>query len=138
MSNHPTQTERDGYLVVENALSSDLAACLTERLESVIQMRRALYERGEPHHGRTQIDGANTRIFHILEDDPVFAELIDPETQRPFAGYSRDESDVLQNVDGPYLGLSWRGRGTEALAGRSAWLRLFWRDATVYSVGPRG
>lgn len=77
MSNHPTQTERDDYLVVENALSSDLAACLTERLESVIQMRRALYERGEPHHGRTQIDGANTRIFHILEDDPVFAELID-------------------------------------------------------------
>ncbi len=82
MSEHPTQTERDaferdGYLVVENALSSDLAACLTERLESVIKMRRAMYERGELHHGRTQIDGANTRIFHILENDPIFAELID-------------------------------------------------------------
>ena len=79
---HPTQAERDGFerdgfLAVEKALSSELVACLTERLEAVIDRRRQMVETGEPHHGRTQIAGPNIRIFHILEDDPIFTELID-------------------------------------------------------------
>lgn len=69
--------ERDGYLVLEKALSPDLVACLTDRLEVVIERRRRMEEAREHHHGRTRIEGENTRIFHILEDDPIFAELID-------------------------------------------------------------
>lgn len=86
---HPTPDERatferDGYLVVEDALSPDLVDCLTDRLEAVVARRRTMEENGEAHHGRTRIESANTRIFHILEDDPAFAELIDHPAIMPY------------------------------------------------------
>ncbi len=86
---HLTQTEheafeRDGYLVVEGVLAPDLVECLTDRLHAVIERRRCMHEGGQPHQGRTQIAGANTRIFHILNDDPLFTELIDHPPIMPY------------------------------------------------------
>jgi ectoine hydroxylase len=89
MSAPPTSDQReafetDGYLVVEDALSTDLVDCLIDRLATVIERRRQMERDGQPHHGRTQVEGANTRIFHILEDDPLFTELIDHPPIMPY------------------------------------------------------
>lgn len=78
----PTSTERfffdnNGYLVLESFLEKDHIARLTETLERVIARRRELQERGIPHTGMTHVKGDNTRIFYILNDDPMFLEMLD-------------------------------------------------------------
>jgi ectoine hydroxylase len=80
---HPTPSERyffetNGYLLLEDFLPAVLVHHLLERLHSTIDRRRA--RQGTPlqnesiHSG----DGEDTRIFHILDDDPAFLEMIDP------------------------------------------------------------
>ena len=88
-SNGPTQAENfffdtNGYLVLENFLAPDHVEALTERLIRVVEHRRRLEAEKVPHHGKTQIDGGNTRIFHILEDDPAFLELVDYAPLMPY------------------------------------------------------
>ena len=78
----PTQAERfffdnNGYLVLERLLTDDHAARLLETLNRVVARRRVLQERGIPHTGMIRIQNDNTRIFYILDDDPVFLELLD-------------------------------------------------------------
>ncbi|HZO90999.1 MAG TPA: phytanoyl-CoA dioxygenase family protein [Chthonomonadaceae bacterium] len=78
----PTATERfffdnNGYLVLERFLSADHVARLLEALRRVVAQRRTLQEQGRPHTGITQIHGDSTRIFYILDDDPLFLELVD-------------------------------------------------------------
>lgn len=79
---HPTDAERfffdnNGYLVLERFLDEDHVARLLETLNRVITRRRDLQERGMPQTGNTQINGDNTRIFYILDDDPLFLDLAD-------------------------------------------------------------
>lgn len=80
---NPTQAERfffdnNGYLVLENFLSTDHVQRLNETLERVIVRRRQLQAEGTPHTGMTRPMGEqSTRIFYILDDDPLFLELLD-------------------------------------------------------------
>src|SRR6266516_2862874 len=78
----PTQTERfffenNGYLVLERFLTGTHGARLLGALERVVARRRALQEQGKPHTGITQLQGDNTRFFYLLDDDPLFLELVD-------------------------------------------------------------
>src|SRR5712692_6766515 len=86
----PTRAERfffdnTGYLVLDSLLAEEHVARLREALDRVIVRRRALQERGIPHTGMTQIRGDNIRIFYILDEDPLFLELIDWPAIWPFA-----------------------------------------------------
>jgi ectoine hydroxylase len=79
---HPTTAERfffenNGYLVLDRFLAEGHVARLLETLDRVVARRRDLQERGVPHTGMTHVQGDNTRIFYILDDDPAFLELVD-------------------------------------------------------------
>ena len=79
----PTLAERfffdnNGYLVLEEFLDADHVEALTDALARVIPRRRVLQEQGVPHTGMTQIKGEkSTRIFYILDEDPLFLEMLD-------------------------------------------------------------
>ncbi|MCB0088894.1 MAG: phytanoyl-CoA dioxygenase family protein [Caldilineaceae bacterium] len=70
--------ESNGYLVLENFLSDEHVARLQVALDRVITQRRAQQQVAIPHTGMTRLVGArSTRIFYILDDDPLFLELLD-------------------------------------------------------------
>jgi len=79
----PSATERfffdnNGYLVLENFLSADHVAHLRAALDRTVARRRALQAQKMPHTGMTQVKGEqSTRIFYILDDDPLFLEMLD-------------------------------------------------------------
>ena len=85
----------------------------------------------------------------------IFAELLDANTGQAIAGYTRNESEAMMNVSGTRLPLRWRTaahaahdtsirKGTPCVppapgcpvVGAAVQLRLFFRDATIYAVGP--
>ncbi len=70
--------DNDGYLVLENFLSPEHVARLLAALDPVIARRRELNRTGAPQTGFTQTNGQDsTRIFYILDDHPLFLELLD-------------------------------------------------------------
>ena len=79
----PTHAERfffdnNGYLVVEDFLKEDHINALTEALLRVVARRREQQEKGISHTGHTQINGARSaRILYILDDDPLFLQMLD-------------------------------------------------------------
>ncbi len=79
----PTPAERfffdnNGYLVLEELLDVDHVNALLKALHRAIQRRRKLQEREFPHTGITTLMGEkSTRIFYILDDDPLFLEMLD-------------------------------------------------------------
>ena len=52
-------------------------------------------------------------------------------------GYEK-EGCVFTHADGTRLPLSWRGKTGRALAGKDIFLRVYYRDATVFAVGHDG
>jgi ectoine hydroxylase len=85
----PTASERfffdnNGYLVLENFLSEGHVARLRDALDEVIDRRRELQEREIPHTGMTHINGDSTRIFYILDDHPLFLEMLDWQPIMPY------------------------------------------------------
>ena len=79
----PTQADRfffdnNGYLILEDFLKEDHIMALTEALLRVVARRRELEENGIPHTGHTNISGERSaRIVYILDDDPLFLEMMD-------------------------------------------------------------
>lgn len=79
----PTPAERfffdnNGYLVLEEFLDAAHVNALLQALHRVIQRRRKLQEQEFPHTGITTLMGEeSTRIFYILDDDPLFLEMLD-------------------------------------------------------------
>jgi ectoine hydroxylase len=69
--------ETYGYLVLDSLLQHEHVAALRLATERAISDRRHQRQSDEADDSRTTIEGANTRIFHILEDDPLFLELVD-------------------------------------------------------------
>ncbi|MBT3341586.1 MAG: hypothetical protein HN404_01200 [Gemmatimonadetes bacterium] len=85
----PTSSDRyffetNGYLVLEDFLLADQVAHLLERLRRAIDRRRA--GQGTPLQNASIHRGAgeDTRIFHILDDDPAFLDMIDPPALMPY------------------------------------------------------
>ena len=52
-------------------------------------------------------------------------------------GYEK-EGCVFTHVDGTRLALSWHGKAGIELAGQDVFLRMYYRDATIYAVGYDG
>jgi hypothetical protein len=70
--------DNTGYLVLENFLQPDHVARLITALDRVIPRRRELVRTGTPQTGFSSLSGErSTRIFYILDDDPLFLELLD-------------------------------------------------------------
>jgi len=69
--------DNNGYLVLERFLAEDHVARLQEAVQRAAERRRALQEQGLPQTGFTHIKGDNIRFFYILNDDPLFLELLD-------------------------------------------------------------
>lgn len=117
MHHAPTDAERfffdsQGYLVLEHFLDPDHTARLNDALDRTLARRRAQQLAGETHNGITTVDGDSTRIFYILDDDPLFLELLDGP---PMLAYvhallsnkpHHHASDAIDEV-----GLSGRGMG---------------------------
>jgi hypothetical protein len=76
--------ENNGYLVLERLLSADHVCALREELERVVTRRREQQAKGIPHTGMTDVRGEDTRIFYILEDSPLFLELLDSPQIMPY------------------------------------------------------
>jgi hypothetical protein len=81
--------------------------------------------------GRTVTGGCDEGCAGYL-----FFELLDADSRMPIPGYERSNSKVLTDVDDQGLPVEWgRMISPPALAhGQVVVLRLFFRDATVYSV----
>ena len=79
----PTAAERftfdnTGYLVLERFLKPDHIARLLTALERAVRRRRAQVAADPAYARNTLINGArSTRLLYILEDDPLFLELVD-------------------------------------------------------------
>ena len=86
----PTQSERfffdnNGYLVLENFLEESHVNELREALFRVIAHRREKQQKDIPHTGKTDMKGEkSTRIFYILDDDPMFLEMLDWSPMMPY------------------------------------------------------
>lgn len=69
--------ENNGYLVVENFLKPDHVARLLGALDRAVVRRRVRREANPAEARLTLVNGAkSTRILYILEDDPLFLELM--------------------------------------------------------------
>ena len=67
-----------GYLVLENFLSADHVARLLATLDTSIKKRRAAAKAERPQTGFSQFKSERSaRLFYILDDDPLFLELMD-------------------------------------------------------------
>lgn len=80
---HPTDDERwrfatDGYLVLPGFLQPDHVDELRQRLRATIDKRRAGQGTELQNEATYCGAGEDTRILHILDDDPAFLEMIDP------------------------------------------------------------
>ena len=69
--------ENNGYLVLDQFLDSSLTERLLETVKHVATYRRQLAENCVPHTGITHANGDNTRIFYILDDDPLLQQMLD-------------------------------------------------------------
>ncbi|MEO6875401.1 MAG: hypothetical protein ABI222_11340, partial [Opitutaceae bacterium] len=86
----PTAAERfrfetDGYLVLGNFLKPDHVTRLLAALERSTAKRRELEKSGAKQTGFTQAKSEkSTRFFYILDDDPLFLDLLDWPALMPY------------------------------------------------------
>jgi ectoine hydroxylase-related dioxygenase (phytanoyl-CoA dioxygenase family) len=70
--------DTQGYLVLENFLKPDHLAKLLAATSSTTARRREQVRTNARQTGFTQVNGQeSTRVFYILDDDPLFLELLD-------------------------------------------------------------
>jgi len=104
-SQHLTDAERfffdnNGYLVLESFLDSQTTAALRAAVERVIARRRDPgYTREQPTAFEDQVQGRNSRVFHLLDEDPVFLELLDYGPMRSYVHGLFNEMPHLHSTD---------------------------------------
>src|SRR3954451_18617007 len=80
---HPTTAERffwdnNGYLALDGFLERRHVEALLDALQRAIAYRRsAEYRREHPTAFAERLEGPNARIFHLLDADPLFLDLMD-------------------------------------------------------------
>jgi ectoine hydroxylase-related dioxygenase (phytanoyl-CoA dioxygenase family) len=119
---HPTHAEcfffeTTGYLVLERFLAADHVARLLDAVARAAKRRRALQEQGAPQTGFTHLSGDNIRFFYILDDDPLFLELLDWPAIMPYVtGLLNDKphhhaSDVIVEYGPKGRPMGWHQDG---------------------------
>jgi ectoine hydroxylase-related dioxygenase (phytanoyl-CoA dioxygenase family) len=124
---HPTPAERfffdnNGYLLLEDFLPPDLVARLLAAVEKTIAHRRSpAYARERPTAFKEQLEGRNARLFHLLDADPLFLEMLDhPPMMEYVHGLLNEQphlhsTDVIYEVEkAPHHGLGWHMDGIQA------------------------
>ena len=122
----PTQSERfffdnNGYLVLENFLAPGHVAALLRALERAIERRRSPeYGREHPTAFQDKLEGPNYRIFHLLDEDPLFLDLMDyPPMLEYVHGLFNPQphfhgSDAMYEVErGTHHGVAWHIDGIQ-------------------------
>ena len=121
---NPTTSERfffdnNGYLVLENLLKENHVEILLDKLHQVIEQRRNAEKNGTTKTGMTSIDGDNTRIFYILDDDPLFLDMIDlPEIWPYIIGFLNENRIIMhptQLLNMHLKGVIWGGTSTDMM-----------------------
>src|SRR5262249_35582182 len=83
VTRRPTPAERfffdnNGYLALEGFLDADHLAALRAALARAVARRRSPeYHREHPPAFPERLEGPNVRIFHLLDEDPLFLDLMD-------------------------------------------------------------
>lgn len=104
----PSQAEQfffdnNGYLVIEDFLTTDHIAALKTALEKTIEKRRT---QGctRPHEPafEDRLEATNTRIFHLLDEDPLFLELLDYPPVMPYVHGLFNDMPHLHSTDAFY------------------------------------
>lgn len=73
-----------GYLILERFLAPDHVTRLLAAVDRTTARRREAVRTGALQTGFTQVNGRSTRFFYILDDDPLFLELLDWPALMPF------------------------------------------------------
>ena len=85
----PTANERfffdtNGYLLIEDFLPRELVVDLIQASTRAIERRRQRQTEGIARDGEAHFFGANARIFGLLEDDPLFLDMMDYAPLMPY------------------------------------------------------
>jgi len=117
--NKPTSDERlffdaNGYLLIKDFLPKEMVLKLTDTLTQVMKHRR------QKPKSKSVFKGNNTRIFGLLEDDPLFLDLMD---YPPIMSYVRTllnpeanyhASDAIWEVSDPGNKPGWHRDGLDS------------------------
>lgn len=80
--------DNNGYLLLEEFLPPAMVTALLQAVERAIAHRRAPdYHREHPTSFPEQLAGPNYRLFHLLDEDPIFLEMLD---YPPMLAYVRE------------------------------------------------
>ena len=129
---HPTPAERagfetNGYLVIQEFLPPDLVERLREAALSDAVRRRRIEEAGQTRLGMTHLHGKNIRLFYLLEDDPLFLDMVDLPLIMPYVTGLLNEkphfhaSDVILEYGSHGRGPGWHSDGIDAGFRRFGW-----------------
>ena len=105
---HPSIAERfffdnHGYLVLEDFLSNDLVATLIQALEKTISKRRRPgFKRDVEPAFPDQLDSNNSRVFHLLDEDPTFLQMLDYQPMLAYVHGLFNEMPHLHSTDAFY------------------------------------
>ena len=124
---HPTAAERfffdnNGYLLLEDFLPPALLARLLAAVEQTIAHRRSpAYTRERPTAFKEQLEGRNARLFHLLDADPVFLDMLDYPPMMAYVHGLLNElphlhsTDVIYEVEkAGHHGLGWHMDGIQS------------------------
>ena len=116
----PTDSERfffdvNGYLILEDFLSPDHVEALRAAVESAVNRRRSsAYVRAHEPAFPERVEGPNARIFHLLDEDPLFLDLLNYEPMMAYVRALFNETPHLHSTDAfweveaaDYHGLGW-------------------------------
>ena len=123
---HPTEAERfffdnNGYLVLEDFLAKDQVHALYAALQRVIARRRSPeFKRTHKPVFADRLDTVNSRVMHLLAEDPLFLQLLDYEPMMAYVHGLFNEMPHLHSTDAfyeveraDYHGRSWHIDGIQ-------------------------
>ena len=76
--------DNDGYLVLHHLLSTEHVSKLLQAADRAVPRRRKCIEQGLAITGLTDLRDPDSRLFYILDDDPLFLELLDYPAIMPY------------------------------------------------------
>ena len=122
---HPTDAERffdnNGYLVMEDFLNKEQVDGLYAALQQAIERRRSPeFKRDHQPAFDDRLDTANTRVMHLLAEDPLFLQMLDYGPMMAYVHGLFNEMPHLHSTDafyeverGDYHGRGWHIDGIQ-------------------------
>ena len=102
-------------------MSPSHVAALNDALQKTVARRRsAAYQREHEPAFAERLEGANARIFHLLDEDPLFLDLLDYAPMMAYVHGLFNDMPHLHSTDafcevekGDYHGLGWHIDGIQ-------------------------